>query len=120
MAHSIASAKFRIYFGDEIAIGPGKAALLVAIREHGSISAAAKSLRMSYKRAWNLVDTMNRCFKSPLISTATGGGGGGGARITHFGEQVLSHYASMQKRTDIAIQRDLAAFAALLSDKLFS
>lgn len=117
MAHRIAPAKFRIYFGDEIAIGPGKADLLEAIRASGSISKAARRLGMSYKRAWNLADTMNRCFKSPLIDTATGGGGGGGAQLTAFGERVLAHFRSMEKRTDAAIRADLAAFAALLADQ---
>lgn len=117
MAHQIASAKFRIYFGDEIAIGPGKADLLEAIRMSGSISKAARQLGMSYKRAWNLADTMNRCFREPLIDTATGGGGGGGARLTRFGEQVLVHFRSMETRTDTAIRADLTAFAALLADK---
>jgi molybdate transport system regulatory protein len=117
VAHKIASAKFRIYFGDEIAIGPGKADLLDAIAESGSISKAARKLGMSYKRAWTLADTMNRCFRQPLIDTATGGGGGGGARITSFGEQVLRHFRSMEKRTDAAIRADLAAFAALLADR---
>ena len=116
MAHKIASAKFRIYFGEEIAIGPGKADLLEAIRASGSISKAARELGMSYKRAWNLADTMNRCFRKPLIDTATGGGGGGGARLTPFGEQVLSHFRSMEKRTDAAIRADLTAFAALLAN----
>ena len=117
MTHQIASAKFRSYFGDEIAIGPGKADLLEAIRDSGSISKAARELGMSYKRAWNLANTMNRCFREPLIGTATGGGGGGGARLTPFGSQVLAHFRSMEKRTDFAIRADLLAFAALLADK---
>ena len=117
MTHQIASAKFRIYFGDEIAIGPGKADLLDAIRASGSISKAARELGMSYKRAWNLANTMNRCFREPLIDTATGGGGGGGARLTAFGEKVLAHFRSMEARTDAAIRADLTAFAALLADK---
>ncbi len=116
-AHKIASAKFRIYFGDEIAIGPGKAALLEAIRESGSISSAARQLGMSYKRAWNLADTMNRCFREPLIETATGGGGGGGARLTSFGAKVLVHFRSMEKRADAALRGELATFVALLADK---
>lgn len=115
MAHRIAPAKFRIYFGDEIAIGPGKAALLEAIRDSGSISGAARLQGMSYKRAWNLVDTMNRCFKKPLIETATGGGGGGGARLTAFGAKVLVHFRSMEKRTDAALRGELATFVALLA-----
>lgn len=98
-------------------MGPGKADLLEAIRETGSISRAARQLGMSYKRAWTLADTMNRCFKMPLIGTATGGGGGGGASLTAFGEGVLSHFRSMEKRTDAAIRADLTAFAALLADK---
>jgi molybdate transport system regulatory protein len=114
--HQIAAAKFRILFGSEIAIGPGKADLLEAIRATGSISSAARSLKMSYKRAWNLTDTMNRCFRQPLVDTATGGGGGGGARLTAFGARVLQHYRSMEARTDAAIRRDLKAFAALLAD----
>ena len=117
MRHRIAPAKFRIHFGDEIAIGPGKADLLEAIRASGSITAAAQSLGMSYKRAWNLVDTMNRCFREPLVGTATGGGGGGGATLTPFGAQVLDRYRAMQARTDAAIRDDLAAFARLLADR---
>jgi molybdate transport system regulatory protein len=117
VTHQIASAKFRIYFGDEIAIGPGKAELLEAIRASGSISKAARQLGMSYKRAWNLADTMNRCFREPLIDTATGGGGGGGAHVTPFGEQVLAHFRSMERHTDAAIRADLASFVALLADK---
>ncbi|MEQ1519451.1 MAG: LysR family transcriptional regulator [Usitatibacteraceae bacterium] len=117
MAHQIASAKFRIYFGDEIAIGPGKAELLEAIRASGSISKAARQLGMSYKRAWNLADTMNRCFREPLIDTSTGGGGGGGASLTAFGEKVLVHFRSMERRTNAAIRADLASFATLLADK---
>ena len=114
--HQLAAAKIRILFGSEIAIGPGKADLLEAIHYTGSISSAGRKLKMSYKRAWNLTDTMNRCFRQPLVDTATGGGGGGGARLTDFGTQVLKHYRSMEKRTDAAIRRDLAAFAALLAD----
>ncbi len=116
MAHTLAATKFRIHFGTEIAIGPGKADLLEAIRDTGSISSAARQLKMSYKRAWNLTDTMNRCFREPLVDTATGGGGGGGARLTAFGAQVLKHYRSMEKRTDAAIRKDLLQFAALLAD----
>jgi molybdate transport system regulatory protein len=117
VAHQIASAKFRIYFGGEIAIGPGKADLLEAIRVSGSISAAAREMGMSYRRAWTLVDTMNRCFKEPLVDTATGGGGGGGARLTPFGANVLVHFRSMERRTDAAIRGELASFVALLADK---
>ncbi|MBI3715312.1 MAG: LysR family transcriptional regulator [Betaproteobacteria bacterium] len=116
MKHQIAASKLRILFGEDIAIGPGKADLLEAIRDTGSISSAGRKLGMSYKRAWNLADTMNRCFREPLIDTATGGGGGGGAHLTRFGEAVLTSYRRMEIRTDAAIREDLAEFAALLAD----
>ena len=116
MKHQIAGAKLRILFGEDIAIGPGKADLLEAIRDSGSISSAGRKLGMSYKRAWNLADTMNRCFREPLIDTATGGGGGGGAQLTAFGKKVLQSYRRMERRTDAAIHRDLAEFAELLAD----
>jgi molybdate transport system regulatory protein len=79
-------------FRKAIAMGPGKADLLQAIEETGSISAAARRMKMSYRRAWLLVDTMNQCFYGPLVETATGGNHGGGARITELGKEVLRRY----------------------------
>ena len=89
--------KLQIMCGDEIAMGPGKADLLEAIAREGSISAAGRALGMSYRRAWLLVDTMNRCWKEPLIATAPGGQGGSGARVTPFGHEVVHHYRMLQK-----------------------
>ena len=66
--------KLQLYCGDEIAMGPGKADLLEAIAREGSISAAGRAMGMSYRRAWLLVDTMNRCFRAPLVETHPGGG----------------------------------------------
>lgn len=86
----------RLFNGDEIAFGPGKAELLLAIAETGSISAAARKMNMSYRRAWLLVDTMNRCFKSPLVSSVAGGNLGGGACLTTTGKEVLSRYQALQ------------------------
>ncbi len=88
--------RIRLMQGDEIALGPGKADLLKAIHEHGSISAAARRMGMSYRRAWLLVDTMNRCFREPLVLSAAGGSQGGGASLTPHGEEVLSYYEKMQ------------------------
>ena len=85
----------RLMQGEEIALGPGKAELLEAIRREGSISAAGKSMAMSYRRAWMLVDVMNRSFKSPLVETAKGGSHGGGARLSPLGAEVLAHYRAM-------------------------
>ena len=104
-------------FGAEIAIGPGKAELLEAVAATGSISEAARRMGMSYRRAWLLVDTMNRCFREPLVAAATGGSGGGGARVTAFGNAVLARFRSMQGRVDRALAADLAAFAELLADR---
>ncbi|MBC7492180.1 MAG: LysR family transcriptional regulator [Novosphingobium sp.] len=90
--------------GDEIAMGPGKADLLDAIIAHGSISAAAKAMGMSYRRAWLLVDAMNRCWTGPLVETVAGGSKERGARVTPLGQDVLQRYR--------AIQDDIAGCAA--------
>lgn len=87
--------KVQLYCGDEIAIGPGKADLLDAIRATGSISAAARQLGMSYRRAWLLVDVMNRCFEGRLVEARPGGGSRAGADVTELGEQVLAAYRQM-------------------------
>ena len=112
--HARGPTKLRVMFGTEIAMGPGKAELLEAIGATGSISASAKRLGMSYRRAWILVDTMNRCFRSPVVASAAGGSGGGGASVTPFGRTVLRRYRAMQARVDRAIDPELARFAELL------
>ena len=104
-------------FGAQIAIGPGKADLLEAIAATGSISESARRLGMSYRRAWLLVDTMNRCFREPVVASATGGSGGGGAQVTAFGRRVLARFHSMRARVDRALDPELAAFAELLADR---
>lgn len=105
----------RVMLGKEIAFGPGKADLLDAIREQGSISAAGVHLGMSYLRTWQLVDTMNRCFKQPLVETATGGARGGGAKLTDYGMDVLQRYRAMQVVTAVAANRNFADFDRLLT-----
>jgi molybdate transport system regulatory protein len=112
--HPRGPTKLRILFGSEIALGPGKAELLEAIAETGSISASARRLRMSYRRAWILVDTMNRCFREPLVRSATGGSGGGGAAVTAFGERVLAAYRRMGASVDRVLDPELERFARLL------
>lgn len=106
--------QIRIMFRKAIAMGPGKADLLKAIEQTGSISAAARSLGMSYRRAWLLVDTMNQCFKSPVVETLTGGQRGGGARVTKLGQDALERYLAMQAKAAASVQKDLAAFARLM------
>ncbi|HQS95670.1 MAG: ModE family transcriptional regulator [Novosphingobium sp. 16-62-11] len=90
--------KIQLYCGDEIAMGPGKADLLDAIIHAGSISAAARQMDMSYRRAWLLVDTMNRCWREPLVETTPGSAKGGGAKVTAFGQEVLMHYRNLQAK----------------------
>lgn len=104
--------KAQIMLGDEIAMGPGKADLLEAIEKTGSISAAGRALGMSYRRTWLLVDTMNRCWKDPLVETATGGSHGGGARLTALGKRVVQSYRDMQKM--MADCAENSAFSGLL------
>lgn len=106
--------RIRVQFGSGYAIGPGKADLLQAIAETGSISAAARRMDMSYRRAWLLIDTMNRCFREPVIDTATGGKGGGGAQITSFGGIVLDRYRTMEARAMASISKQMPDFSRLL------
>ena len=96
--------KIQIYCGDEIAMGPGKADLLEAIKEHGSISAAGRAMDMSYRRAWLLVDAMNRCWQTPLVHTAPGRAQSSGARLTELGEDVLALYRNLQAKLHDASQ----------------
>ncbi|TCM22331.1 molybdate transport system regulatory protein [Novosphingobium sp. PhB165] len=96
-------------------MGPGKADLLEAIRAHGSISAAARAMDMSYRRAWLLVDAMNRCWAQPLVATSPGRAGGSGAQLTEAGETILAHYRALEQRIEQAADNpDTAALAALL------
>lgn len=106
--------RLRLKAGDTIALGPGKAQLLELIQQHHSISAAARALKMSYRRAWLLVDTMNTCFEQPLVLTATGGTQGGGAELSAEGLKVLSLYRQYEKA--VAERPELASLSALLSD----
>jgi molybdate transport system regulatory protein len=106
--------QLRISFRKSIAMGPGKADLLEAIAESGSISAAARKLAMSYRRAWLLVDTMNTCFKSPLVETLTGGAQGGGAQVTELGHDVVKRYRAMEKKAGESVSREMAEFSDLM------
>jgi molybdate transport system regulatory protein len=104
--------KPRLMLGDVIAMGPGKADLLELVDETGSISAAAKRMSMSYRRAWMLVDAMNNAFKEPLVEASIGGTGGGGARVTENGRQILAAYRRMQLDLTTTASRHLLLFQA--------
>lgn len=107
--------QIRISFKKSIAMGPGKADLLDAIATTGSISAAARELGMSYRRAWLLVETMNKCFHEPLVITATGGQHGGGALITELGCDVVRRYRAMERKAAAAVEKEMGDFSALLA-----
>jgi molybdate transport system regulatory protein len=90
-------------------IGPGKAILLESIKSSGSISGAARTLGMDYKRAWLLLDSINRAFKKPAVERVTGGSGGGGAVLTPFGEQLLTRYRRLEAAAAKMAASDLKA-----------
>ena len=89
--------RLRILRGSDIALGPGKAELLWLIGQTGSINQAARRMGMSYMRAWSLVQTMNRCFKEPLVLATHGGEGGGGAKLTQTGRAAVACYRKMER-----------------------
>ena len=100
--------------GDLIALGPGKVDLLESIGREGSISQAARERHLSYRRAWNMVDTMNQCFKEPLVVSITGGKGGGGAQLTDVGERIIQLYRKMEKKAEDAARTEGKALQKLL------
>lgn len=91
----------------ELAIGPGKVALLEAIGQTGSITSSAKKLGMSYRRAWLLVDETNRCLVRPAVQTAAGGQRGGGTSLTPVGVELVRRYRDLEHQTEMAVTRKL-------------
>ncbi|HEV2336884.1 MAG TPA: LysR family transcriptional regulator [Stellaceae bacterium] len=104
--------KVSIVFESGARIGPGKARLLEFVRDTGSISAAARNMGMSYKRAWMLIDSMNQAFTEPLVAATPGGAGGGGAALTAFGEEVLERYCRIHQSAIARTDEDLVALAS--------
>jgi molybdate transport system regulatory protein len=107
----MARVRVSIVFESGARIGPGKAKLLESIRNTGSISAAAREMGMSYKRAWLLLDSINQAFTEPVVTAAPGGAGGGGAVLTTFGTEVLERYRRIEKRATARAADDVAALA---------
>jgi len=97
-------------------IGPGKAELLERIDRCGSIAAAGREMGMSYKRAWDLVGTLNAMFREPLVDSTRGGPGGGGAVLTGTGRAVLAHYRAFETEALHGGGDQLRALSALLRD----
>lgn len=97
----------RLVLAPDAVLGPGKAELLERVRDTGSISAAGRQMGMSYKRAWDLIDAMNRIFAEPVVQASKGGSGGGGAVLTPFGMQVLATYRRIEQTCTDAVATDL-------------
>jgi molybdate transport system regulatory protein len=105
----MARLKLSIILDSGARIGPGKAKLLESIRDSGSISAAAREMGMSYKRAWLLLDSINQAFEAPAVTAVTGGHRGGGAELTDFGRELLERYRRMEAEARTAFADDLEA-----------
>lgn len=105
----------RVHLARTNAIGPGKADLLEAIGETGSIAEAARRLDMSYRRAWSLVRSLNAAFIAPLVETRKGGPARGSAVLTEAGQEALKLYRDMESAAAAAISDDIAAFRRLLA-----
>jgi molybdate transport system regulatory protein len=104
----MARLKLTVILASGARIGPGKAKLLESIRSTGSISAAAREMGMSYKRAWLLLDSLNAAFQQVVVTTTLGGPGGGGAQLTDFGRELLERYRRMEEQAQAKLGEDLA------------
>ena len=101
-------ARVRIDFSESVSIGPGKIGLLEQIERCGSLSAAARELKMSYRRAWLLLTNVNTSFSEPVAALSVGGVEGGGARLTPFGHRLVAEYREFQGRVDELVQKTFA------------
>ena len=107
----------RIDFDADRAIGPGKVKLLEMIDKHGSISEAGRQMGMSYRRAWLLVDSLNRCFRAPVVASQHGGQQGGGASLTKFGHAVVHHYRAVESAAVKAGATHIRALSAAVAEQ---
>jgi molybdate transport system regulatory protein len=114
--HRTPRLRIRIVFGEDGMIGPGKADLLDGIARLGSIAAAGREMGMSYKRAWELIGTLNAMFRAPLVERTRGGPGGGGAVLTELGREVLAQYRAVEAEAAANGADRLARLQGLLSD----
>jgi molybdate transport system regulatory protein len=109
-----ARTRFRVQVKHAVAIGPGKADVLQAIAETGSMAEAGRRLGMSYQRVWSLVRAMNGDFVEPLVQTQRGGSAGGGAGLTDTGAQVLAIYRAIERDAERAVAKGLPRLLALI------
>jgi len=113
-ARPTARFRMRVTAGDVIAIGPGKIALLEAIAEARSITAAAKAIGMSYRRAWILVDEVNAALKRPAVASVKGGEGGGGSELTEVGQTVVALYRQIEEKAEATCADEIGRLLRLL------
>lgn len=106
--------RIRIYLGKEIALGPGKVELLKLVEETGSLSEAARCMKMSYMRAWLMVKVMNQSFREPVLATERGGASGGGAQLTECGRKVVALYDKMEQDSRAAMETSWQSLQGLL------
>ncbi|MES2887815.1 MAG: ModE family transcriptional regulator [Pseudomonadota bacterium] len=106
--------RLRVTLGSDIAIGPGKIDLLEAIREHGSITQAAREIGMSYRRGWLLLDELNRSLRKPATACSQGGLRGGGCLLTPEGEALIALYREIEQRAEHACAQQLASLTQLI------
>ena len=100
----------RLDFGAGARIGPGKVALIEAVDRTGSISAAGREMGMSYRRAWLLLDAVNRMFVEPVVTASAGGAHGGGAQVTPFGRGLVETYRALERDCGALADRRFAAY----------
>jgi molybdate transport system regulatory protein len=104
----IPKAAIKIEFANDLKLGRGKVRLLELVAETGSISAAARKMNMSYRRAWLLMDELNHMFGRDVIETVAGGSGGGGAHVTEFGMRVIGVFRVLESEADSLVQSRIA------------
>ncbi len=106
----------RVDFGSRRSIGPGKIRLLEEVVRTGSISEAGRKLGMSYRRAWLLIDDMNRCFNQAVVSAKPGGSQGGGTSLTKFGAELIQRYRAIEAAASRAGKSHLGSLEGALRD----
>ena len=116
-ANTAPNVHIRVVFGPDEMVGPGKMELLERIGDTGSIAAAGREMRMSYKRAWQLVETLNQMFRDPLVRTSRGGAEHGGATLTEAGRRVLAEYRALEADAHAACRDRLDRLRSMLNDE---
>ena len=106
--------RMRIISGDVVAVGPGKINLLEAIEKTGSLAAEARSIDMSYRRAWVLVNELNASLKNPAVESMKGGERGGGSKVTSVGHQLIKRYRTIEMTATLTCQTEIRALTKLL------